>query len=136
MSDPDLATLGDPVGDQGSDGPPAKAISEATARYTNWAIFGLGCVALAIWHDRVPARYIPAVVVLLALISWLGWATPAWALLAYGIGQAAAICAIALWNVAHGVAWYEVNGYDGAQIALLTLVANPLQVVVLARIVR
>ncbi|HUI96746.1 MAG TPA: CPBP family intramembrane glutamic endopeptidase [Xanthobacteraceae bacterium] len=64
------------------------------------------------------------------------WATLGWAVLAFVVAQAAGIIALAVWNVAHGAPPLAIAGYDGAQIALTTLVINALQVALLAEVPR
>ncbi len=64
------------------------------------------------------------------------WPTAGWGLLVFAITQAVGIIALAVWNVAHGAAPLAISGYDGAQIALTTLVINAVQVVLLAEIPR
>ena len=114
-----------------------KIAATAAGWCANWALVAVACLAFAIWRDRLPPKYTVPVILLLGLISWLGWSiTLNWTLLAFVIGQAAGIGALALWNIAHGLPLLTINGYDGAQIALMTLVTNPVQVALLAAIAR
>src|SRR5579883_1021094 len=64
------------------------------------------------------------------------WSTLGWGLLVFAVTQAVGIIALAVWNVAHGVEALAISGYDGAQIALTTLVINALQVALLIEIPR
>jgi membrane protease YdiL (CAAX protease family) len=63
-------------------------------------------------------------------------ATFGWALLIFAIGQIAGTAAVALWNIAHGQPALLVTGYDGKLVALLTLVTNPVQIVLFAWVAR
>ena len=64
------------------------------------------------------------------------WETLGWAVLVFALTQAAGIAALAVWNVAHDAPPFSIKGYDGAQIALTTLVINALQVALLAEVPR
>ena len=64
------------------------------------------------------------------------WETLGWAVLVFALTQAAGIAALAVWNVAHDAPPFSIKGYDGAQIALTTLVINALQVALLAGVPR
>ena len=64
------------------------------------------------------------------------WETLGWGLLVFAVTQAVGIIALAAWNVAHGAEPLAISGYDGAQIALTTLVINALQVALLIEIPR
>ena len=48
----------------------------------------------------------------------------------------AVTAAIAAWNFAHDQPLLAIAGYDGAQIALITLITNTVQIALLAAIVR
>ena len=64
------------------------------------------------------------------------WSTLGWGLLVFAVTQAVGIIALGVWNVAHGAEPLAISGFDGAQIALTTLVINVLQVALLVEIPR
>jgi membrane protease YdiL (CAAX protease family) len=64
------------------------------------------------------------------------WPTLGWGLLIFAITQAVGTIALAVWNVAHGAPALAIAGFDGAQIALTTLVINALQVALLVEVPR
>jgi membrane protease YdiL (CAAX protease family) len=59
-----------------------------------------------------------------------------WALLIFVAAQIAATAAVAVWNLIHDQPLLLIRGYDGPLIALLTLVTNPVQVLLLIVVVQ